>query len=70
MVMYLLDQIVSKGLMQTGRLSKTFIKLPDKPWVFKGVLDLIVDLRINKVEVSHNMPSPNIAPGTAGVSQP
>ena len=26
MVMYPLDQIVSKGLMQTGRLSKTFIK--------------------------------------------
>ena len=28
--MYLLGQVVSKGLMQTGRLFKIFIKLPDK----------------------------------------
>ena len=32
--MYLLGQIVSKGLMQNGRLFKLFIKLPDKPGSF------------------------------------
>ena len=66
--MYLLGQVVSKGLMQTGRLFKIFIKLPDKPGAFKNILDIIVDLRINIVEVSHDRLSPNIAPGTAGVS--
>jgi threonine dehydratase len=66
--MYLLGQVVSKGLMQTGRLFKIFIKLPDKPGAFKSVLDIIVELRINIVEVSHDRSSPTIAPGTAGVS--
>jgi threonine dehydratase len=44
------------------------IKRPDKPGAFKSVLDIIVDLRINIVEVSHDRLSPNIPPGTAGVS--
>jgi threonine dehydratase len=66
--MYLLGQVVSKGLMQAGRLFKIFIKLPDKPGAFKSILDLIVELRINIVEVSHDRLSPNIMPGTAGVS--
>jgi threonine dehydratase len=66
--MYLLGQVVSKGLMQTGRLFKIFIKLADKPGAFKSVLDIIVELRINIVEVSHDRLSPNIAPGTAEVS--
>ena len=66
--MYLLGQVVSKGLKQTGRLFKIFVKLPDKPGSFKNVLDIIVDLGINIVEVSHDRLSPNIAPGTAGVS--
>jgi threonine dehydratase len=51
--MYLLDQVVSKGLMQTGRLFKIFVKLPDKPGAFKNVLDSLVELGINIVEVSH-----------------
>ncbi|HXT83149.1 MAG TPA: pyridoxal-phosphate dependent enzyme [Verrucomicrobiae bacterium] len=65
--MYLLGQIVSKGLMQTGRLFKIFIKLPDKSGSFKNIIDILVDLRINIVEVFHDRLSPNIAPGTAGV---
>src|SRR5919112_3998139 len=66
--MYLLGQVVSKGLMQTGRLFKIFIKLPDKPGAFKNVLDSIVELGINIVEVSHDRLSSNIAAVTAGVS--
>jgi threonine dehydratase len=66
--MYLLDQVVSKGLMQTGRLFKIFVKLPDKPGAFKNVLDSLVELGINIVEVSHDRLSSNIMPGMAGVS--
>ncbi|MGN6346521.1 MAG: threonine ammonia-lyase [Candidatus Nitrosocosmicus sp.] len=66
--MYLLGQVVSKGLMQTGRLFKIFIKLLDKPGEFKNIIDIIADLRINIVEVHHDRLSPNIPPGTAGVS--
>ena len=66
--MYLLGQVVSKGLMQSGRLFKIFVKLHDKPGAFKSILDSIVDLRINIVEVSHDRLSPNIPPGMAGVS--
>lgn len=66
--MYLLDQIVSKGLMQTGRLFKIFVKLPDRPGAFKDVLDIIVELGINIVEVIHDRLSPRIPPGMAGVS--
>jgi threonine dehydratase len=49
--MYLLGQIVAKGLMQTGRLFKIFLLLQDKPGEFKNVLDSISDLGINIVEV-------------------
>ncbi|MDQ4073035.1 MAG: threonine ammonia-lyase [Thermoproteota archaeon] len=66
--MYLLGQVVSKGLKQAGRLFKVFVKLPDKPGAFKSVLDSIVDLGINIVEVSHDRLSPNVPPGMAGVS--
>jgi threonine dehydratase len=66
--MYLLDQVVSKGLLQTGRLFKIFIKLPDKPGAFKNVLDSLVELGINIVEVSHDRLSSDIMPGMAGVS--
>ena len=54
--------------MQTGRLFKIFVKLPDKPGAFKNVLDSIVELGINIVEVSHDRLSSNIMPGMAGVS--
>ncbi len=65
--MYLLGQIVAKGLMQTGRLYKIFLLLQDKPGEFKNVLDSISDLGINIVEVVHDRLSYNIPTGMAGV---
>ena len=65
--MYLLGQIVAKGLMQTGRLSKIFLLLQDRPGEFKNVLDSISDLGINIVEVVHDRLSSNIPTGMAGV---
>jgi threonine dehydratase len=65
--MYLLGQIVAKGLMQTGRLFKIFLLLKDKPGEFKSVLDSIADLGINIVEVVHDRLSYNIPTGMAGV---
>ena len=65
--MYLLGQIVAKGLMQTGRLSKIFLLLQDRPGEFKNVLDSISDLGINIVEVVHDRLSSDIPTGIAGV---
>ncbi|HSL12760.1 MAG TPA: threonine ammonia-lyase [Nitrososphaeraceae archaeon] len=65
--MYLLGQIVAKGLMQTGRLSKIFLLLQDRPGEFKNVLDSISDLGINIVEVVHDRLSSDIPTGMAGV---
>jgi threonine dehydratase len=65
--MYLLCQIVAKGLMQTGRLSKIFLLLQDRPGEFKNVLDSISDLGINIVEVVHDRLSSDIPTGMAGV---
>ena len=65
--MYLLGQIVAKGLMQTGRLSKIFLLLQDKPGEFKNILDSIADLGINIVEVVHDRLSSSIPTGMAGV---
>jgi threonine dehydratase len=65
--MYLLGQIVAKGLMQIGRLFKIFLLLQDKPGEFKNVLDSISDLGINIVEVIHDRLSYNIPTGMAGV---
>jgi threonine dehydratase len=65
--MYLLGQIVAKGLMQMGRMIKIFIQLPDVPGALKTVVDGIADLSVNIVEVEHDRLSSNIAAGTAGV---
>ena len=65
--MHLLGQIVAKGLMQTGRLSKIFLLLQDRPGEFKNVLDSISDLGINIVEVVHDRLSTDIPTGMAGV---
>jgi threonine dehydratase len=65
--MYLLGQIVSKGLMQMGRLVKIFIQLPDKPGALKGVVDKIAELSVNIVQVEHDRLSSNVAAGSAGV---
>jgi threonine dehydratase len=65
--MYLLGQVVAKGLMQMGRMVKIFILLPDKPGALKDVVDGIAELNVNIVEVEHDRLSSNIAAGTAGV---
>jgi threonine dehydratase len=65
--MYLLGQVVAKGLMQMGRMLKIFILLPDKPGALKGVVDSIAELSINIVEVEHDRLSSHIPAGTAGV---
>src|SRR5215210_1325578 len=65
--MYLLGQVVAKGLMQMGRLLKIFILLPDKPGALKKVVDGIAELSVNIVEVDHDRLSAQIPAGTAGV---
>jgi threonine dehydratase len=65
--MYLLGQVVAKGLMQMGRLLKIFILLPDKPGALKSVVDGIAEMSVNIVEVEHDRLSAHIPAGTAGV---
>ena len=66
--MYLLGQIVSKGLTQMGRLVKLFILLPDKPGALKELVDEIASLSVNIVEVVHDRLSTEISAGSAGVT--
>ena len=66
--MYLLGQIVSKGLTQMGRLVKLFILLPDKPGALKDLVDEIASLSVNIVEVVHDRLSSEISAGSAGVT--
>ena len=65
--MYLLGQVVAKGLMQMGRLIKIFILLQDKPGELKNVVDGIAEMSVNIVEVEHDRLSAHIPAGTAGV---
>ena len=65
--MYLLGQVVAKGLMQMGRMLKIFVQLQDKPGALKTVVDGIAELSVNIVEVVHDRLSSNISAGTAGV---
>lgn len=65
--MYLLGQVVTKGLMQMGRMLKIFIQLPDKPGALKTVVDGIAQLSLNIVEVEHDRLSSNVSAGSAGV---
>jgi len=65
--MYLLGQVVTKGLMQMGRMLKIFIQLPDKPGALKTVVDGIAELSLNIVEVEHDRLSSNVSAGSAGV---
>ncbi len=65
--MYLLGQVVAKGLMQTGRMIKLFIELRDRPGELKNIVDEIAKANVNIVEVVHDRLSSNISAGTAGV---
>lgn len=66
--MYLLGQIVDKGLARMGRLLKVFILLPDRPGALKEVVDVITSARANIVEVVHDRFSRDIDAGSAGVT--
>ena len=52
--MYLLGQIVAKGLATMGRMVKIFILLKDKPGALKEVVDELASLSANIVEVVHD----------------
>ena len=66
--MYLLGQIVDKGLAAMGRLLKISILLPDRPGVFKEIVDEVTLANANIVEVVHDRLSSNIDAGSAGVT--
>lgn len=66
--MYLLGQIVAKGLTAMTRMIRIFILLKDKPGALKEVVDEIASLSVNIVEVVHDRLSSSIDAGTAGVT--
>jgi len=66
--MYLLGQIVYKGLAGMSRLLKLSILLPDRPGAFKEIVDEITLANVNIVEVVHDRLSSNIDAGSAGVT--
>ena len=66
--MYLLGQIVDKGLAAMGRLLKISVLLPDRPGTFKDIIDEIAKANANIIEVVHDRLSSNINAGSAGVT--
>ena len=66
--MYLLGQIVDKGLAAMGRLLKIFVLLPDRPGALKDLVDEITNENANIVEVVHDRLSLDINAGSAGVT--
>ena len=66
--MYLLGQIVAKGLTAMGRMVKIMIQLKDKPGALKEVVDEISSLSVNIVEVIHDRISSQVDAGTVGVT--
>jgi len=66
--MYLLGQIVAKGLATMGRMVKIFILLKDKPGALKEVVDELASLSTYIVEVVHDRLSSNVRAGTTGVT--
>ena len=66
--MYLLGQIVDKGLAAMGRLLKITVLLPDRPGAFKEIVDEISAANANIVEVVHDRLSSHISAGSAAVT--
>lgn len=66
--MYLLGQIVSKGLAAMGRMMKIFILLKDKPGALKEIVDELASFSANIVEVVHDRLSSDVHAGTTGVT--
>ena len=66
--MYLLGQIVSKGLSGMGRMLKISVLLKDKPGALKELVDEISSINVNIVEIIHDRLSTNVSAGSAGVT--
>ena len=66
--MYLLGQIVSKGLSGMGRVLKITVLLKDKPGALKELVDEISSINVNIVEVIHDRLSSVVSAGSAGVT--
>ena len=66
--MYLLGQIVSKGLSGMGRMLKISVLLKDKPGALKELVDEISSINVNIVEVIHDRLSSVVNAGTVGVT--
>ena len=66
--MYLLGQIVDKGLVGMSRLLKLSILLPDRPGAFKEIVDEVTLANANIVEVVHDRLSSNVNAGSAAVT--
>jgi threonine dehydratase len=62
--MYLLGQIVDKGLAAMGRLLEISMVLPDRPGIFKEIVDEIALANANIVEVIHDRLSSNVNAGS------
>ena len=66
--MYLLGQIVDRGLATMGRLLKISMMLPDRPGVFKEIMDEIAAANANLVEMVHDRLSSGISAGYVSVT--
>ena len=66
--MYLLGQIVTKGLSDMGRMLKISILLKDRPGALKELVDEISSINVNIVEIIHDRLSTNVSAGSAGVT--
>ena len=66
--MYLLGQIVDKGLAAMGRLLVVSMVLPDRPGIFKEIVDEIALLNANIVEVVHDRLSSKVNAGSVTVT--
>jgi len=66
--MYLLGQIVDKGLAAAGRLLVVSMILPDRPGIFKEIVDEIALANVNIVEVNHDRLSSKVNAGSVTVT--
>ena len=66
--MYLLGQIVDKGLAAMGRLLVISMELPDRPGIFKEIVDEIALANVNIVEVLHDRLTSKVNAGTVTVT--
>ena len=66
--MYLLGQIVDNGLAAMGRLLVISMELPDRPGIFKEIVDEIALANVNIVEVLHDRLTSKVNAGAVTVT--